>query len=589
MKFKISLFENDERRTGNVNSVVELEWPQIGEVICREGWSPSGFKSDADGKMRRRNGNFESVDLLVLDVDGGCTLAEAEERFSGYAMIIATTRNHQKEKSRSSGQVIPPCDRFRVVIPLSRRILDRNEYFATWMSAKEKWPFIDDACKDVARFYYASTALVSNKVGAPFEVVSMAPSKQASHVSSHSTVSGNARGSLSKHTLNFIANGAPGGQWHASLFKATIDLKQNGFDKEEAFEKLAKACTNPEKKLDDHDLKLITDVYENREPKYGPRIQGTATDVRHYERMTHEERIARYEESHEIIQRSNASATTFVHPGFDSYYRLTMGLTLIGACSGCGKSTTAANLAYQFLLDQPNKDILYISNEEDAATILSRVACLMNKVSYMAYRTSALTLDQRRAVESRIHEISERIEVVEKHDFDMTCLEDVKSVLEAAARNQEKVGLVVLDYLQTVFKSKKRPFLKEFEVSKELGHYLKEYGKRISIPVVVFAQLKPRSESPDMSTRFCNDRTIYHHAVAVIEAKPDFGQKLTEFIIHKTRFGDSQGRSVFLNFNHGRFENIPLDDLQELIRISKQTTAKPTVASESVKSKGEPI
>jgi hypothetical protein len=85
------------------------------------------------------------------------------------------------------------------------------------------------------------------------------------------------KGRLARATLDFIAMGAEPGTWHATFFKAAMDLKQNNYSLEEAAELLAKA--SPEGVLDDsHDWPQLEDVYKNREPRHPPRIQDNSEE-----------------------------------------------------------------------------------------------------------------------------------------------------------------------------------------------------------------------------------------------------------------------------------------------------------------------
>jgi hypothetical protein len=90
----------------------EIEYSDLAElcvVVTQYSWSPGVFSN-----RKRTIGSLSRIDLLVLDVDNGCTLVDARERFAQFKHIIATSRNHQKEKN---GVV---CDRFRVVLFLER-------------------------------------------------------------------------------------------------------------------------------------------------------------------------------------------------------------------------------------------------------------------------------------------------------------------------------------------------------------------------------------------------------------------------------------------------------------------------------------
>ena len=85
-------------------------------IIQGTPWSPAIFK---DGM--RSNENFQSTNLLVLDIDDGWPLATAIETFSDYAHIIATTKSHGIEKK---GKV---ADRYRVVLLLDRHVTTDRE------------------------------------------------------------------------------------------------------------------------------------------------------------------------------------------------------------------------------------------------------------------------------------------------------------------------------------------------------------------------------------------------------------------------------------------------------------------------------
>lgn len=248
-------------------------------------------------------------------------------------------------------------------------------------------------------------------------------------------------------------------------------------------------------------------------------------------------------------------AIPFIGSEFDGIYALTQGLILVAAKSGNAKSTTAANILAHFLESDKVGRAIVISNEESLESIYNRIACGMAKLPFIQYHKGELSQEKCEFIESSAEAIirSGRVLVVDDGEWDMTILEDVQAVLEFAAK--QDVKLVIIDYLQTVNTSSQHPDWDSFRVSKELGFFLKNYGKRVTLPVVVFAQLKPQSESADIMSRFQNDRTIYNHAFDVIEVVPDFETRTTSFIIHKHRFGYAQGKTVTMYFNNGRYES----------------------------------
>jgi hypothetical protein len=84
------------------------------------------------------------------------------------------------------------------------------------------------------------------------------------------------KGELNKRTLKFIVDGALPGTWHQELFQAAMDLKQNGYDFEEARDKLESGTVTLDSS---HDIPQLLDVYENREPKYAPNVDPVDTIV----------------------------------------------------------------------------------------------------------------------------------------------------------------------------------------------------------------------------------------------------------------------------------------------------------------------
>lgn len=76
----------------------------------------------------RRKENFIQSNLIVFDYDyEECTLEELEDWFSEYNYAVCTTRNHQKWKKTE-----PPCNRYRLLVPLSEPVPNTASYAATY-------------------------------------------------------------------------------------------------------------------------------------------------------------------------------------------------------------------------------------------------------------------------------------------------------------------------------------------------------------------------------------------------------------------------------------------------------------------------
>lgn len=94
--------------------------------------------------------NFKFADAVGLDFDGGYPLKQAIKDFKDYKCVIAPTRSHQKNKN---GVV---DDRFRVILFLSKPIMNTTTYHNTIKSLLKQFPKADRACKDPSRMFYPS-------------------------------------------------------------------------------------------------------------------------------------------------------------------------------------------------------------------------------------------------------------------------------------------------------------------------------------------------------------------------------------------------------------------------------------------------
>lgn len=279
-------------------------------------------------------------------------------------------------------------------------------------------------------------------------------------------------------------------------------------------------------------------------------VEQYAPSKRTYAQTSIEERLKNYEKNKLIRTEILRNKIPFISETFLPNFYLSQGLVLVGAESGKSKSTTAANVIAGYLRATDGTAIV-ITNEEATDAIIERIACVLCKISYIDFYNKKLVHKDYNLVFETIPQVISRVEVVESGLWDTAYIEDIQAVLETAARN--KVGLVLIDYLQTITMSRDRPELESFQISKKLGFYFKDYGKKNGVPVVVLAQLSTSSEGRSMSDRVQNDKTIYNHSFIAIEVVPDFKTLSTTFKIHKTRFGDHSGQEVVMSYSGGRY------------------------------------
>ena len=266
-----------------------------------------------------------------------------------------------------------------------------------------------------------------------------------------------------------------------------------------------------------------------------------------------EARVGDYKRACKERELFQSRKQPFMFEGFTKAgdFYLSQGLTLVGARSGHSKSTTASNILAGFLTYRPDTIAIVLSNEENTDAIIHRTACVLLKKAYMAYHAGALDSKSIQDIRATALWILNRVVVVNDPVWDTTCLENVQGILESAATNGD---MVLIDYYQTINHSRDYPELEPFQVLKKFGSYMREYGRRSKVPVVVFCQLNPKSAAGEFQARIQNDKTIYNDAFNAVEIEPDFETCLTTFTVHKQRFGTSQGTKVVLKYESGRYE-----------------------------------
>ena len=228
------------------------------------------------------------------------------------------------------------------------------------------------------------------------------------------------------------------------------------------------------------------------------------------------------------------------------------GIVLIGACSGGLKTTSCATIISNYYHNY-TKDVLLICNEETTESALNRIACYHLGYNFSQVHTGRADEKTVEKVEEFAKTLAQRVQVIGvDENNDTTCIEDVQAILEYAA-GESSIGLVIIDYLQTIAFSNTRPDAESIKVSKLMGHYLKDYGRRSQVPVIVFAQLHPKRDDDitAFSERVQNDKTFYNHVFFAFEIVPDFEGGTATFKVHKHRYGDCVGREIVMQYSRG--------------------------------------
>ena len=204
-------------------------WRDFYKVLTADGicYSAHSFK---DGK-RSNDTALTGFQLIILDIDGGVDLETAKILFSEYTYLIATTRNHQKEKN---GKIE---DRFRIILPMEYTLdLDAETYTQMMKNLFEDLPIEVDKLSDIGRMFFSSAeSKYWYNDGVLFNADKYIPHTQEEDLYKKEGVK------LSKKNINGISQwcirNQSGGR-NNTLIKLAFLLVDKGFTHEEAKEEI---------------------------------------------------------------------------------------------------------------------------------------------------------------------------------------------------------------------------------------------------------------------------------------------------------------------------------------------------------------
>jgi len=420
----VNLTSSHEQKFNNLKDLVDF--------TLKYDWSPFVFK---DGY--RHTTSWEACDTMVLDIDNDgtfkCTIEEAKELFKEYTFAILTSKSHQIEKN---GKIV---DRFRVILPLSSTIRDQEIYKNTWYNLSNRFPFIDQQCKDFARFYYKSKSFVCSNLGKPIDpILDNIMPKVFEKPKLELMLT---KGKLSRATMEFIINGAAAGGRNITCFKAAKDLQEQGYTIEEAIEKLAKSpCLDND--FGEAELeRTIVSAYSN-DPKHDPRGLSEKTE---YVASS----IYDLESDPNLFLKNEAISGPDFWDVTEEKWRKGEVLGVV-AGSGVGKSAISMKIIRDIIHNNTQNDDIhfFFSLEMPARQIVKRWVKLVGKDS----------------------KDSKRLFVIDNKNADerLTWQHIVKFVEDTCKRENKKVGSIIVDHFMAL--SDKIDITKEpnFDVSTDI-------------------------------------------------------------------------------------------------------------------------
>lgn len=255
---------NDDDLGAIAQGVLVTSMEQLAEITREFSWTPAIVTKDGG---RRRIKDISHTDFIGLDIDGGMTLDEALEVFKDYCHVITTSKSHQKPKGDTA-----PCDRFRVILKLSSPITSDASYKETFEHIRSTLaPSIDKACKDISRFFYRGLDIISVNEGGEL-IEPQQPSTKSIESSSEVKKAPSTKGTLSRSTKDYLVEFAPSGERHRAMVKALLDMKQQGWHKEQARVAIRNTYSLHGTPWGDEQDTRVEDIYRNREVKHVQRF-----------------------------------------------------------------------------------------------------------------------------------------------------------------------------------------------------------------------------------------------------------------------------------------------------------------------------
>jgi replicative DNA helicase len=186
--------------------------------------------------------------------------------------------------------------------------------------------------------------------------------------------------------------------------------------------------------------------------------------------------------------------TSGVETGFSDLDELTGGLhnselIILAARPSMGKTALAMNIASNVALDQ-DCAVLFVSLEMSSLELADRMLCSVGRIDGHKLRNGRLPSDQRR----RLVEVASRISQAPLYvdDSPSRTVTEIAAAARRIGRREEKLGLIVIDYLQLI--EPDNPSDPRQEQVAKIARRLKGMARELKVPVLCLAQVNRQAE-----------------------------------------------------------------------------------------------
>lgn len=250
-------------------------------------------------------------------------------------------------------------------------------------------------------------------------------------------------------------------------------------------------------------------------------------------------------------------------------------LIFLGAESGNGKSTIAANLALQTI--RQNKRVLLITNEEVPSDCYNRVTSLIKGWAYNDH--TKFTPEQVAEFNEYYPKLGQRMTVIADLHNNIpgttTTYEGLKALCESLQSIQTQYDVIIIDYFQNISTSTAQPHMEEWKVLDKVANFLDNFRKVYAAPIILLGQLKPAGENPaPFKERIERCKSIYNRSTCAAEVRADVPNSLTVFHFYKSRFNACIGKDVKVGFDRGRYVRFTSEFASKIVaKIAAQQDA----------------
>ena len=255
-------------------------------------------------------------------------------------------------------------------------------------------------------------------------------------------------------------------------------------------------------------------------------------------------------------------------------------LALIGARTGGGKSSLAANLITSTVrqinpITGNNRRVLLISSEELPITCYNRLTCHIKDMNFDAQ--DEFTEEQKEVLVDYIAKWARAgVTILGEDDAHLTTsIEGIDSIFKNIIKTDAHYDLILIDYIQKITTSRKNPSMKPHEVLRETMYLLDGYKNKLNSAIAVMSQLSSQKSGDDaveldFQDRLRGCRDLITPSTVAIELVPFYSDHKSRFIIRKNRYkGSTVGGHIDLGYKKGKY--IPYtEEFQKEVNAAKE-------------------